>query len=354
MSVQPTARHPRGAVLLKGVSVKVIEIEVENNAHFEADKATIDLVASELPEAADLAWLTSQRELDVEIKVGFPSDPDRFSTADLDTLFVGRADLVQFQADAGTVTLRCRDLTADLIDTNTSEQYRNLTASQLAERLAAEHGLTPVVTPTRLRIGSFYQIDQVRLQSRRSQWDLLTWAAREEDFTVQVRGRELYFGPRNDGANPYVVEWRPATETNPINATDFVRLGFERALNLATDIKVTVRSWNRRRGEAITRSAGSSVKEAKEYVYSIPDLTAAQVQARADQILAELLLHEMRVTFDGPADNTLQAGDVIEVRGTASTFDQLYYVDTVNRSLNESEGYRWTVEAKNRAREPQS
>jgi phage protein D len=340
-------RAPRGAVLLAGQSVPFLEWEVENNAFFEADTAHVVLPTKALPKGYEAGWLSRQTSIEIEIKAGFPADPASFTSAELTSLFLGRVDLSSYDPGQGLVTLKARDLTQDLIDAKTSNRFANMTASQLAERLASAHGLIPVVTATHTRIGSFYQIDQVRTQHRRSEWDLLTWAAREEDFTVHVRGRELVFGPRPSEADPYVLKWRG---DGAYPETEAVNLRFDRTQALSGEFKVVVRSWNHRQGQRIIKNAGSAAEGAREYAYSIPGLTPEQAQARATQIASELSAHEMRVSFDGPADNDLSLARAIEVRGTDTAFDQIYFPDSIRRSLSRGEGYRWSVEAKNKSR----
>jgi hypothetical protein len=56
----------------------------------------------------------------------------------------------------------------------------------------------------------------------------------------------------------------------------------------------------------------------QEYSYSIPGLTPEQAQQRANQLLAELSRHEVRLAMSGPADNLLRKSDLIEFTGTGT------------------------------------
>lgn len=344
------ARRPRGFVLLNGVETPWLEFDVDANAFAEADKARVSLPVSALPPEANLDWIAGQPTIEIEIRAGLIGEDEKATPAQLASLFVGRVDTIEFSPVAGTVDLGARDLTSLLIDERTSERYTNLTASRLVEQLAAKHGLNPVVTQTQTRIGSFYQVDQVRVQSRRTEWDLLSWVAREEDFVVYVNGRDLVFAPRPDPSQePYIVEWRAPKEGGPPGA-DFTRVSLSKTLNLARDIRVTVRSWNHRQGVRITKTAGSGADSDPKFEYSIPGLTADQAQARADQIFRELTQHAMRLSIDGPADDALSLADVIQLKG-CGPFDQIYYPESIRRSMSAREGYRWSVEAKNQSRD---
>lgn len=344
-----SVRQPRGAVLLAGASVPFVDFEVETNAFAEADKARVSLPVASLPPEADLDWIAGQPTFELEVRAGIVAEGAKAVAANLPSLFVGKVDLIGYDPPQGIVTLQARDMTAAMIDTQTSARYVNSTASRVAEQLAAKHGLTPVVTATRTRIGSFYQIDHARQQSRRSEWDLLTWLAREEDFVVYVRGRELVFGPRPSAEqDPYLLEWRAGKEGGPPSA-DQTRISVEKTQNLARDLRVTVRSWNHRRGERITKRAGPGGDNDPQYEYSIPGLTPEQAQARAEQIYTELTQHAMRLSFAGPAGDDLTLSDVIQLKG-AGPFDQIYYPECIRRFMNPREGYLWTVDAKNQSR----
>jgi len=85
----------------------------------------------------------------------------------------------------------------------------------------------------------------------------------------------------------------------------------------------------------------------QEYAYTIAGLDPDQAQKKADQIRDELTRHQMRMSFEGPADNDLQMGNTIVLTGTETTFDQVYYPESISRHLSREGGYGWEVEAKN-------
>lgn len=339
-------RQPRGAVLINGQAAPFTEMNVDTNGFAEADTCDVSLPISELPDGLTVADLMAAEKIELELKAGFPADPAAFTVEDLETIFVGNADSLDIDIIANTIRLHGRDFTALLIDAKTSEQYRNQTASQVVETIAGEHGLTPVVTATTNKLGTYYQIDHVRQQRSRTKWDLLTWLAGEEDYIVYVSGRELRFGPRPDaGKDPYVFELQPSVGAAPREG-NFSNIRFGKQLSLTKGIKVEVRSWNARRGAAVIKTFGGGAN-AQFYRYSIPGLTPEQAQARAESIHGELSHHQVQLGIDGPADNILGIDDVISVRGTP--FDQVFYPDSIRRTLDDR-GYSWSIEAKNRSR----
>ena len=83
------------------------------------------------------------------------------------------------------------------------------------------------------------------------------------------------------------------------------------------------------------------------YYFTIPGLTPEQALQRAQAKHREITQHEMRLSFSMPADNVLQATDIIRAEGTDSPFDQTYYPESIHRAMSLSDGYTMTGAAKN-------
>jgi hypothetical protein len=315
-------RHPRGLVKVAGEPVPSwLEWKWDGNSLYMADGFSVVMALNGMPPGMGAQWWSEQSDLEVELLAGFPADRNHFSAADLDSLFVGTVDEVEIDWETNVVSVTGRDLTSRFIDNKTSEKFPNQTASQIVETLAGRRGLTPRVTATTTKVGAYYKDNHVRLDSDKTEWDLLTWLAREEGMVVYVQGRELHFEKAQEKAT-YTVEYRPggAGETP---SGDFVRLKTTRVLTVARDLSVTVRSWNTKQKKAFERKAkrqraggGPKGGRVQEYSYSIPGLTPEQAQQRANQLLAELSRHEVRLAMSGPADNLLRKSDLIEFTGT--------------------------------------
>jgi phage protein D len=329
------------------------------NSFYQANTFRAEIPMTGLPARFGPDWFASQSDIEVNLFAGFPPDPTGFTAADLTSIFVGLVDDPVFDWEKRLITISGRDYTGKLIDTKTSEKYPNNTASQIANILATKYGLTPVVTATTTKVGRYYEIDNVRSQNERTEWDLLTWLAREERFNVYVQGKELHFGPPAQTGTPYQITYVPPSPDGPAQA-NVARFTTSRNLTVAKDVKVTVRSWNAKNKKAfertvtgtkvrnkVTSGQGKSSSPPQQYTYSIPGLTPDQAQQRAQQILSELSRHEMKLSFAGPADNNLGAGDTIQLSGTGTAFDQTYYPDSIVRTLAAEGGYSWEVSAKN-------
>lgn len=357
-------RQPRGLVKVNGAVVTGwTEFEAEQNEFYSPDTFRVSFAMSDLPKENGAAWFAAQGRLEVELFVGFPADPDHYSPGELTSIFFGVADEPSFEWDVLTIEITGRDLTADLIDHKTSEKYVNSTASQVATKLAQKYGLKPVVAATQTKVGRYYTRDLVNLQDDRTEWDLLTFLAREEGFAVYVKGRELHFEPKTAGkGEPYLIRYTPASADGPPTLNG-VRLTTSRALTVARDIEVTVTSHNSKKKlsfKAVSRRSKTqkgpgAAGSVQKYSYSIPGLTQDQAQKRADQIRDELAKHEMKLRLEGPADNLLWITDAILLEGTGTAFDQTYFPQSIIRRLKagdgEDGGYSWMVEAKNHSPE---
>ncbi|PXX42209.1 phage late control D family protein [Aquitalea magnusonii] len=351
LPIQPYARAPRGRCLLNGREVAGwISLEVENNSFHSADTFRALFAISLLPPDYDLAWFASQLQFRVQIELDDGNGMVPF--------ILGNADSIRFDPVARTVELEGRDLTAVLIDDRTTEHYRNLTASQIATKIAQKHGLTPVVTPTSAKAGSYYQIDHVQMQDEQSEWELLFYLAQREEFVCFVRGIELHFEPMPSPATAdrYQVDWQELV-TGPVsNVAD---LKFERTLTVSKGVVVEVHSFNAKQKKGfqvsypkVTKSvggarAGQAKPKAQVYRYTFPNLTHEQALQKAQALYKQIIQHEMKLDGTLPGDNLLMPEVMIEMTGTGSQFDQPYYVDSIRRHLDVSSGYTMSFSAKN-------
>jgi phage protein D len=352
-------RQPRAAVKLNGVVVPGwVSWEVDNNVFRAADTFRVSFAVSELPADRNAAWIAAQSEIDVEIfATEKPSDPANYSPTAADRLIHAQTDDVSLEPAQGTIELSGRDLTARLIDTKTSENFSNQTASQVATTLAGRRGLKPVVTATSTKVGNYYTQDHVDVSQERSEWELLVKLAEYEGFDVFVAGDEFHFQPKpKEGGDHYAVVWVPADDSAAHPNLNTTTLSLSRSLTIAKGVTVEVRSWNAKQKKAFTASwpkaakptkPGQSNNKTQTYRFTVAGLTQDQADKRAQQLYAQIVQHMVSLTADLPGDSILDCDKTIQVRGTGTAFDQIYFPDSVRRSMSFEEGYRMTVSAKN-------
>lgn len=340
-----TLRQPRSLVKIGGEIIQGWESwRAEANTFHDPDLFEVKFAVSALQSGRGVEWFGAQLRLDVEILAGFPADANAYSASELSSVFYGRVDDVSVDWETQTLTVSGRDLTSVFLDAKTSEKYVHKTASQVATLLSGKYGLTPKVTTTKALIGRYLQQDNVALQDQRTEWDLLTWLAREESFACYVKGRELHFEPKPTGKQPAAtIRWSRED-------ADVVRLTTTRVLTVSRNIEVTVRSWNAKQKKAFTRKATktkSGATDTQKYSVSIPGLTPEEAQQRANQILAEKSIHEFRIEVEMPADLITSISDTIKLTGTGTAWDQVYFPESIVRTMSMDGGFEMTISAKN-------
>jgi phage protein D len=348
------SRSPRPAVSVNGALLPlaaVISVEVTNASHFTADSYRVELAVGGLPAAYNRAYWSSSANDQISVGITLNGEAAK-------QFILGQVDDIDCSLDGRTITLKGRDLSAAFIDNKTAEKFQNQTSSQIAQTLAIRRGLDSNVTATTTLAGDYYEIDHTVLTQEQTEWDLLIYLAQQEGFDVWVSGTTLYFQPPPaKAATPYLLLWsEPGDGTFASNAA---HINVKRSQTLAKDIDVAVRSWNQKQQRAFTVHAKRTGSDKGQraggkgqlYTFNRPNLSRDQAQKLAQSILYDLSQHEMVLSASLPGDNALITRSMVKLVGTASSWDQVYYPDTVVRSLSMADGYRMELRAKNHATE---
>ncbi|PZP48553.1 MAG: hypothetical protein DI601_00250 [Azospirillum brasilense] len=78
-----------------------------------------------------------------------------------------------------------------------------------------------------------------------------------------------------------------------------------------------------------------------------PGLSEDAALKLAQDTLRELSRHERTIEFKAPGELSLRPRAAVRLIGTASSFDQTYFVDEISRRLSVDEGFTETIRAKN-------
>jgi len=305
-------------------------------------------ISIEVPSVfTDWAWWTQQTEILVDVYVGFPKDPRNYSASDLTLLQTYRIDSIRLNAMTGGISLSGRDLTALLVDKKIDIKFQNQTASQVATYLAQQAGLIPNVQPTTGLVGAFFVADHVSLHRQQSMWTILTYLAQHVGVQCFVLGRTLYFGSFSAALSnqPYLIQYTPPTTQRPYPTSNATSLDFEHDLTLANDVSVTVRSYHGAKNQVYTSLATSSktakriehdatlAQSVQEYSFTFNDLTQAQCDAKAQQLLGQISQHEMKMSANLPGDTLIYPWTPVIVQGTGTPFDTTYEAARIRRSF---------------------
>lgn len=347
-SVPSTVRQPRLTMLVNGVPVNgAVSASISSNGYMQSDRFHA-MVALGFDQTFTPSWWADHDDIKIEVQIAL----DTVSAPQ--SLFVGHVDQLDMDPIRQVVELQGRDLSSLLIDAKTQETFSNQTASQVAATLAARHGLTASVQPTTRLVGAYYEIehDTITLNNfskQTTEWDLLTFLAKQEGFEVWVQGNTLYFQPPPaTTSTPFPITFQPGQP--PVS--NVITLKMERSLTLAKDIVVTVKSWKTADGKAYTRkskSAGASSANGKtqNYAVTIPNLTPDEALKRAQQMASDLSKHERILSVTMPGELTLTTRTMVSLSGTGTAFDQSYFVAEIEREISFDNGFTQTLRLKN-------
>ena len=339
-------RQPRLRVLADDIILAgAVEAEVISNNHYAADRFRLTLQVSQIGAAAWSA--TTSVLLDIQLSL------DGFGWT---SLIQGQVDTIRLDPRSLRLDLEGRDLTAAFIETRTQETFANQTSSGIAATLAGRHGLAVNAQSTTTPVGAYWQLehDRITLGSFNraiTEWDLLVTLAGHEGFDVWVSGTTLNFQPAATSASPAGTLRPLPTPAGPANVA---ALQLERALTLARDIEVIVKSWNSRQANAFSQTAraarggaaGGKMKP-QRYVYVVPNLTPDAALKLAQSRLAELTRHERVIEAEMPGELDLAPRQQILLEGTGTDFDQPYWIDEITRHISTSHGFTQRLRARN-------
>ncbi|MDR3536527.1 MAG: hypothetical protein P4L71_08505 [Acetobacteraceae bacterium] len=339
-------RYPRLQVLADGEPLNgAFEARVVSNNYYMPDRFSLRLLRGSLtnglPDYLQLPEATA-----FSISAGVDSG------ASFTCLIVGRGDSLSCDYVSRGIRIDGRDLSAVLQDTPTNDVFSNRTSSEIATILAERHGLIPVVMPTATLAGRYYHGDtnqgaHNQFSRTSTEWDLLVFLARCECFDIFVVGSALYFQPIAQGLGVSTV----------LRPSDLITLKLRRRLRLSGDIAVTVRSWSSKQSIAITQTvvsqrlgyasvAGSLGASPTQHYYLVqPNLSASDAERIAQNRVEELARHEQCIDFTMPGEQTLTARSRFFLQGTDSDFDQIYQVDSIERTISSSSGFVQRVSA---------
>jgi phage protein D len=335
--------QPRSIVIVNGKRVPFLSWQVDLNGYNAADTFTVTLpfrLLSHLAGTTDLAntpdhasALLTQADILVQIYVGYPRDPNNYNINDLTQIMYGYMDTVDitFNENGYQAQLQGRNQVAPFTDYKTTNKYPNLTSSAIVKQLAAQHGLSAVVTPTYTLAGTYSASDHTQLTSDITQWDLITYLAEQEGFIVAVKGNTIYFQPRESilKSNPLVFTY----------GRNLKSLKLSRTPHAGRDLKVYVYSWDphkKRRIQALAESPtnyvervpNTATREAYIETYYYPGLTQEQAQRRADAIYKQLSQTEITgelVTYGIPTFDIYQS---IQIKGIGAAIDGVTFWPT--------------------------
>lgn len=363
---QSILRSPRGFISINGIQVPWQSFEISNTRYSAASTFHVTLPSNALPITFPLNSFVNQAPLILQINAGIPSqvNANNATPSDVPMLILGDVDEVSYDPKATMITLLGRDYISRFIENKVLQQngttsFTGLpdganTSSIIVTKIASNRGLIPIVTATTNPVGKYFQNQYTQLSSQITEWDLMTFLARQENYDIYASGLSLYFQPKTKN-NPYNINIStPIGEIPTSNTEDII---FTRNLRLAKDIKVIVTTYNIANKTSYTATASlkhtakstSSTSQPSVYMFTFPNLTTQQCQDKASALLQQISQHEMAINITMPGDSVVTSHSQIVVSGTNTLFDQTYFVKNVTRKMDFINGYTMTIDAKNQS-----
>lgn len=381
-------RQPRAIITINGIQAKWIDIEITTNHFYVSDTFMISLPTTGQNPSLNLNYWSLAGIFEVKIYIGFPTDPDDYSSQNLPLFMTGNVTDFTIHPVTRIIQLHGRDLSSRLIDKKLTQGYPNQTLSQIAELFALQNNLIPNVENTTEKVGIFYKNNLTILSNNSTQWDLLTALAQLQNFVVWVNNDTLTCIERPAAENsrsPYVLNYQEPIDENltsgviqsvgtqeSVNLSDSQNFPSFNGMNLTLSrtpyndvwvtivvpyslqskkfLTVTATSTNRHR-----QLSGLPAAPTRRFTHKYFGLTRQQAQLKALQLLNSYLIHEFEIQASLPGDNLLLKESIVQLKGTNSEFDQIYYPDEITRriSMDEDEmgGYYMSVSAKSRTQQ---
>jgi hypothetical protein len=313
------AKTPQVRVTINGVVVPgVIALTVDMVGHYAANRFCVTFAIGTSPFYGYLDFLSfGNASITIEVE----TEPFSYST-----LLIGVVDNTSVDLIKCTAILTGRDLAAALIETEVTETYVNLTASQVAQNIAEKHDLVPNISSTEELIGQYYELDHARsilgLNSRSmTEWNLLTDLAILEDYILYIDNDTLYFGA-----------W-PAQQQALFTVDDFSELKIDDSGALPAS--TTVSSWNTKLKAVTSATTGGGVGR----TIVRPNLSLSQATSIAQTQLNAAARHKRVLRAVMPGDLVIRPGFGFTLVDTALGEDQPYIVTSVVKLIGTAHGF---------------
>jgi len=247
----------------------------------------------------------------------------------------------EFGPEMVIVAARGYDYSHALNRTRQSETYQNVTADDIARKVAGRAGLQTGTIDTAGVVHDFIQ------QSNETDWELLSRLAAAIDFEIVVLDRKLHFrraGGPDEGQSP-TLRWGESLQSFRPRVTGVQQVE-----------EVQVRGWDPKGKQAISASAqvqGLSTEigvPRADVVSSLGGGTAAVAdrpissQAEADALANSVASHlgNAFVEAEGVAegDPGLRAGRKVTIDGVGARFGGTYALSATTHVFRGSKGYQ--------------
>jgi phage protein D len=225
-----------------------------------------------------------------------------------------------------------------------TRSFTSAKASEVASKIAQEHGLTPKVKTT---AGVYERL----FQSRQTDWEFLRQLAGRVGYDVYVVDKELHFEPRGDSSSPVELEWgqelvqfrvraNTAFQTPEVTVRGWDWEKQQALIGKASTGKGAPKIGEGRSGTAQAKAAfGDAALEITNLSVETQDEAQKAAQAAADEIAMGHIYAE-GTTAQGMGE--LLPGAAVQVKGVGKRFSGAYSVTAATHRYTGWGGYTTT------------
>ncbi len=335
-------RSPRVWLSLAGTQIPCLSATVTRKSERKADtfSAELDIFDTALSGFGLAEWADYQ-PVDVQVMMAL----DALSAPT--SMITGMIDEPRINWDEMTVTVAGRDKSASLIERRRSQKFANQKSSEIVSTIAKDHGLSVSATDSSDLAGKIYDQDTNHLVLNRSDYEVLSDLAEREGFRWYVDGTTLYFEPKGGGSTNAVFYWYPPGVLAAYGVATITKLTTHRNMTAAKPHKLNVASWHHKDKKRYlgTGSAGG-VGDSIDIEHHHNGKTQAQADKLANSRVKDAIRHDCNIIIVAPADFSLDVRQQIELRGTATIYDQPYDTDSIIFEVAWAQGAEMTINGK--------
>jgi phage protein D len=272
---------------------------------------------------------------DIEIKLAAPDG------ATLVSVLKGQIAAVEpeFNASGAVIVARGFDRSHSLNRTQETQTYQNMTADDIARKVASRAGLDQGQIDS---AGEAYDFVQ---QNNETDWQFLWRLARRIDFEVVVSGSELCFRQAGSGdGDPVALTWG-----------DNLQVFRPRVTGIQQVDEVVVRAWDPSTKDVIESKAqagslgvdigversdvASSLGGGTVTLTDRPAMTTEEASALARSVVARIANGYVEAEGTARGNPALRAGGRIKVSGVGSRFGGTYTLSATTHIYRGGRGY---------------
>ncbi len=223
--------------------------------------------------------------------------------------------------------------------TRRTKVYENATVASLAQTVASNLGLTPVITALSGDIGTQVQLNESDLA-------FLRRILSRYDGDLQVVGTELHVSPRSD-VHRGDVEIAYGSQLRSVRVlADLSR----------QTTQITVTGWDAKQGQTISGTASgvdagpgsgqkgsealAAIAERKEHIGHLAAATTGEAQALADAAFDHCARRFLVATGAAEGNPALRVGTSLKLTGLGPRFSNTYYVVEATHRFDLEHGYQ--------------